>query len=655
MNKPVKQSPKIKQAPIKKRSGPTLNKTAIHVVCIIVLGLVTLFTFWPVLQAGFTNWDDPEYVHSNTCIHQLNAGNIRQMFTEPAVSNYHPLTLLSLAVDYSRAHINQQNGIPEAYPFHQTNLIIHILNVILVYFAIYRLSMGKTAVAFFTAFLFGIHPMHVESVSWIAERKDVLFGFFWMISLIFYLKYIDDKHLWSYWLSLVFFVLSLLSKPAAAPMGMILLLVDYYRNRFSLAGVRPDRNLWKILLEKLPFLVLGLALILITYFIQSKSDTVADFQLFSLPRRVLISFYGFYMYLQKLLLPVNLSAFYPYPFKNNQDAIPAGFYLAFILSIGILIVTFLSVKKTRSILFGVLFYLFMLIPVLQFVSVGSSIISERYTYIPYLGIFYIAGMGLYRGWKSPRKIVKTIRIPVMVMIGVYMATLTVMARQRTHVWNNSGTLWTNVAAQFPNLPTAYKNRGNYYASEAGETEKALKDYEKLLTLDSTDASLFSNLGNIYCMKEEYDKAIEVYSKSIRLDSLKGLPPFKSSYSYNNYLNRGFSNMKINHFARAIPDYTLLIEKDSAVEKFHFNRGLAWANTGSYEKAMADFQECLRLEPNSPDKGSILFNLAACFIKMGDPVKAYPYLQQAQAADYPVDAGLLESIKKQAGIKSNSRQ
>ena len=625
------------------------NKSVYIYLSLCVLCLVTLFAFWPGLHVGFTNWDDPDYIQTNTCIHNLNADNIVQMFTKPAVSNYHPLTLLSLGIDYSRAKIDKLTGLPDPYPFHQTNIILHIFNVLLVFLVIYKLSKKKIAVAFFTAFLFAVHPMHVESVAWISERKDVLFGFFFLISMFFYLKYIDNKFIWGYWLSLIFFVLSLLSKPAAAPMGLILLLIDYYRGRFNLKGFRLVQNI-KLIGEKIPFFILGFVVILITYFIQSKTNTVADFQLFSLFQRLLISFYGFYMYLQKLVLPINLSVFYPYPFKNIHDSIPAAFYMSFVISIIILVFSFLSVKKTRTIMFGVLFYLIMLIPVLQFVSVGSAIISERYTYIPYIGIFFMVGMGLYQITYSKEGIFKKQRLPVIILVLIYMGVTTVVARERTQVWTNSETLWTNVIEQFPDVSTAYKNRGNYYASEAHETDKALKDYEKLMTLDSTDASAYSNLGNIYTMKEQYTKAIAIYSRSIQLDSTMHKIPQWSSYSYNNYTNRGYAYMKTHQLALAIKDYTLLINKYPNDEKLHFNRGLALANTGLFMDAKADFLDCLKLDVNSPNHSAALYNLASCYIRLGDMIQALSYLKQAQSAGYQVDDAYIKTVESQMSKK-----
>jgi Tfp pilus assembly protein PilF len=643
---------------IARQKAPTIpsdaiknNKTAWIVILAAILTAVTTYTFWPSLHAGFTNWDDPDYIHLNTPIHNLNSANIRYIFTEPLVSNYHPLTLISLGIDYSRATFNKQTGIPDAYPFHQTNIILHLFNVLLVFLLIYRLSKGKMAVAFFTAFLFGIHPMHVESVSWITERKDVLFGFFFLISLVLYLKYVDDKFFWGYWLSLVFFILSLLSKPAAAPFGLILLLIDYYRCRFSLSRFKINSVNQKLIGEKIPFILLGTFFILITYIIQSKSNAVAEFQIFSITQRIFISMYGFCTYLQKLLIPANLSTIYPYPISRLQSGIPAIFYFTFIFSLGIIGFTALSLKRTRIVLFGVLFYLFMLLPVLQFVSIGSSIMSERYTYIPYIGIFFMAGMGLDQLWNTRQQLLKPFRIPAVIVVLLYMGIMTAVARERTHVWENSETLWTNVIEQFPGLQSAYKNRGNYYANEANEFDKAMADYEKIVALGCTDASIYSMMGNIYSIRENHDKAIELYSKSISLDISNKMIPLESTYSFNNYQNRGFSYMKTKQYELAIPDFSILLQKYPGVLKFHFNRGLALANTGRYDQAKADFLDCLKLDSTGQDYGTTYYNLGFCYIKSGDLIMGLSSLNQAKSAGYPVDSALLKSIKNQLGKKN----
>ncbi|HOY32133.1 MAG TPA: tetratricopeptide repeat protein [Bacteroidales bacterium] len=644
-----KQTSPIKQ-PQKETRGVFRHRKIITVsLSVIVLCVITVMVFQPGFKAGFTNWDDPDYVLSNTCIHSLSADHIRIMFTDAVVFNYHPLTLLSLAIDFSRAGINSATGMPDPYPFHQTNIILHILNTLLAFLLIFKLSGRKIFVAFFTAFLFAVHPVHVESVAWISERKDVLYAFFFLISLLFYLRYAENNEALAYGLSLLFFILSLLSKPAAAPAGLILFLMDYYRGRIKLPGFRVSEHL-KLIVEKLPFILFGLAILLLTFNIQQKSDTVADFRFFSVPQRIFISFYGFYMYLQKLLIPINLSAFYPYPIKDIHDGIPVSFYITFIMSLLILALTFISVKKTRVVFFGILFYLFMLLPVLQFVSVGSSIISERYTYVPYIGIFFMAGMGLHHLWNSRKKIMHKLHIPLIIIIVAYLTVMAVLAESRTHVWHNSETLWTNVLEQFPDLPAAYKNRGNYYASEANQADKALSDYEKFLKLDSTDASAYSNLGNIYSMKEEYQKAISVYSKSVFLDSISQKPPLTTSYSFNNYSNRGFSYLKTGRYVQALKDYSLLLQRFPDDEKLHFNRGLALANTGSYNEAVADFLDCLRLDADSPNHSATLYNLSSCYFMLGDFTRASDFLLQARSAGYPVDDAYFKHVQNRAGIK-----
>ncbi|MFZ4572666.1 MAG: hypothetical protein ACOYM0_16200, partial [Bacteroidales bacterium] len=189
----------------------------------LVLALVaTLIVYLPSFSFDYVNNDDPAYVHGNQVIHSLTAGNIKKMFTEQAAVNYHPLTLLSLAIDYARADNVKESGEKDPAPFHQTNILLHLLNVILVFVFIYRLSGNKWTVAFLCAVLFGIHPVHVESVSWISERKDVLYTFFFLLSLLTYLSYTASGNIFLYMGALLLFILSALSKPAAAPMGLIL-------------------------------------------------------------------------------------------------------------------------------------------------------------------------------------------------------------------------------------------------------------------------------------------------------------------------------------------------------------------------------------------------------------------------------------------------
>ncbi|MCX6272135.1 MAG: hypothetical protein NTU44_13135, partial [Bacteroidetes bacterium] len=459
----------------------------------LVLALIaTLFCYSSSFSFKYTNWDDPMYIHGNTVIHELTTANVKEMFTSDAVLNYHPLTQLSLALDYHRARDLEVEKEKDPAPFHQTNILIHLLNVILVFFFIYLLSDKRLLVAFLVSFLFGIHPMHVESVSWISERKDGLYTFFFLLCLITWLYYIKKKTIRLYLASFLLFLLALLSKPAAVPTGIVLLLLDYYRQRFNFSLVKPSgwKNLvrgdgLKAMLEKIPFIIAGIILIYITFEIQKKT-AIAEFHAFTLTQRLMFSTYGFCMYLIKLFVPVGLSAYYPYPALSGGGYLPGFFYISVFIAMAVLALCFWPGKEKRLISFGLMFYLVMLILVLQFISVGGTIMSDRYTYVPYIGIFFILAMVISRFFESGRRGLKYWRYPVAFSLAIYLMALTVTAQQRTLVWKNSETLWNDVISKYTNIVAAYKNRAIHYVSFPETYDKALRDFQMAEQLGSKD-------------------------------------------------------------------------------------------------------------------------------------------------------------------------
>ena len=263
--------------------------------------LLTFIIYLPSLNNDFIiNWDDAGYIHENEPIKKINSENIKIIFTQFYKGNYHPLTTLFYAVEYSLVG-------ESPFLYHLNNLVFHLLNVLLLYIFIKKIS-GKTIVAAFCALFFGIHPMHVESVAWISERKDVLYTFFFFFSLIMYLKYLDNdsRKKWHYWLSIFLFILSLLSKSAAVSLPLVLLLIDYYYKR--------KLNIKTIIIEKIPYFILSIIFGLVAIASQNETGAIQNLTpLYSIFDRFFIVSYATLIYLIKFFLPVKLSAMYAYP------------------------------------------------------------------------------------------------------------------------------------------------------------------------------------------------------------------------------------------------------------------------------------------------------------------------------------------------------
>lgn len=589
----------IPHTPNQQKAKPEAKKSnsaiLIAALTLAVVLIITYISFSPSLKCDFTNWDDPRYVLENPLLKSTKSENIKEIFKTKEVSlNYHPLTILSLAMDYSKAKLDK----PEVY--HRTNLLLHIANTLLVFVLIYLFSNGRIEVAGFTALFFGIHPMHVESVTWIAERKDVLYTFFFLLSLITYLRFSETKKWWFYLIALLAFSLSLLSKAMAVTLPVIMLLFDFLKGRKLEA---------KLFLEKIPFFLLSLVFGIVALRIQSQG-AIAEFDTFTLFQRVMFASYGAIMYLVKLFVPVKLSAFYPYPNLDNNGGIPTEFYIApfaFLLITGLVI---LSLKRTKLLFFAFAFYIVSVAMVLQFISVGSAIMADRYTYIAYIGPFFCISLGLSQLDKKLNTI-KWSGFAVLLVAALVFARITF---ERTSIWNNSETLWTDVISKYPNVEVAYKNRGNYYG-QSGKHDLALKDYDVYLKMNQKDPNIYVNFGNVMNLKNQNDKALDAYNKALALEP----------NNFQALMNRGNIQGTLLQYDKAIADYNRVEQLDPSFTQLYFNRGLTYLNSGNSQKSVEDFNTVLKREPDNiqawMNRGVAYFKMENYQTAMNDFMKA----------------------------------
>ncbi len=623
-----------------------------------VILVMTWFLYRQALDFRFTNWDDPTYVLENSAMQKFGPETIRHFFLHSSASNYHPLTMISLAADrHAATHGDKQpltpDG-PEAGRFHLTNILLHLFNIVLVYLFILMLTERRWIPATVTALLFAIHPMHAESVAWIAERKDVLYTFFFMASLLTYLRYAKKPAGWSYFLAFFFFTGSLLSKPSAVILPLILWLIDFFVNRpFT-------RRVW---LEKIPFLLASAAAGWTTLAIQSKI-AMADIGAFSVADRLLFGTYGFMMYVVKMIVPIGLSAFYPYPNLTASGHLPLIFYLSPLFLVVIAAGVLYSMQKNRVILFGSLFFLFSLLLTLPYLTVGSAIIADRYTYVSSIGLFFIGGWYTDRNIQARQGWLSRIRWLVVVLLILYTGWMAGLATGQIAIWRNSETLWTDVIRKQPNAAVAYRNRGNYYGT-LNMPDKALADYNIYLQLEKNDPRAYSNVGNIYALKNETSKALEAYSRSIQLDSLNP----------DTYLNRAITYSKVSQFDLALQDYQRSVVHGGDLSKICPNRAYTYYNMGRYREAnddfsrmivqypyyedfylkrgvgrymlkdpagaLADYEKCLEINPAN---GTAAFNASIVFSDRGDFRRAYQMALKAQSLRYPVSGSFLEGLK-----------
>ncbi len=578
------------------KNSPALVKRSTMLLWLSVILIVTCIAFSPSIKNDFTNWDDPAYILNNPLLTDF-PSSITIIFSSIVCSNYHPLTVLSNALEYKIWGLNPT-------PFHVNNVILHLLNTLLVFWFIFLLSGKKIEVAFIVSLFFGIHPMHVESVVWVSERKDVLYTFFFIGALIAYYYYLHKakNKLLSYLFVFVLFLLSLLSKVAAVTFPLILFLVDIYSDR--------KFNKW-VFIEKIPFFICALVFGIVAVEAQASTKAFAEQGVFTLPQRFMFANYGLLAYIVKLFLPLNLSAFYPYPSLLNHP-LPVIFYVAPVIVLLLGVGIYKSIKHTKIILFGFLFYLTTIALTLQFISVGSALMADRYSYIPYIGLLFMIGMGYsYLHNKKDFFIYKYLSV---VILFLYAGIFSYLTFNRCKVWKNSETLWTDVINKHPDAALAYKNRGKYYADKK-KYDLALLDCNIYISLKKDDPRIYSNRGIIYSMMEKYDKAIEDYTTALTME-----PGLLKAFQ-----NRGFAYLKQGDFQKTIDDYNEVIKQTPNDADAFSYRATANFNLKNYDAAIGDFNKSIEFKPDNPNtyynRGVLRYELKQYALAIEDYNKA----------------------------------
>jgi protein O-mannosyl-transferase len=543
-----------------------------HVVFNWQLGAILLFVFFvftPVIQADFlTNWDDDGYIIQNIDIQSFSLENISKIFSSYYKSNYQPLSMLTYMLEFSFFQLN-----PAVY--HTTNLLLHLLNTFLVFVFFQKLTQHKH-ISLLVALFFGIHTMHVESVAWIAERKDVLYSVFYLLSMIFYLNYLDntnDKKKYGY--SLLFFLMSCLSKPMAVTLPLVLLLLDYFKNRtWSL----------NVVLEKMPFFLISLVFGIVTLYSQS-GQAMGIAPEFGFVNRFFVVCYGVFFYIQKFFLPTNLSAIHYYP--PVDETLPILYFIAPLVLIGLLLIIWRSKQYRKELVFGSLFFVLTISIVLQIIPVGHAFASERYTYIPYLGLFYVFAFFITKSFELPS--LGSFKVPL-ILIGISCVLLwSFQTHQRSKVWKNSVILFTDVVEKYPQVAHAYWMRGNVY-KEYKQHQLAISDYDKAIELNPKFAKAYFNRAGSKSSLNQHQLAIDDYNKSIEADSL-----YAPAWN-----NRGNSFANLGQVEKAIENYQKAIEVDANFVVSYKSMGDILVNTKSFEEALPYYQKALIINPKYVD-------------------------------------------------------
>ncbi len=516
--------------------------------------ILTIVCYFPIFNAGFVNWDDDYFVTNNPLIQSFSYQNIKAWFSQPFLGLYQPFVLLSFAIDYKIDGLNP-------LVFHSTNLILHLINTVLVYWFVKKLFSNNT-MAIITMLLFGLHSIHVESVAWVTERKDLLYSMFYLMTLNFYLEYISKQKFQVYLIVVLAFLFSLFSKAMAVSLPFILLLIDFHK----------ERNLFskKVLLEKVPFFLIAAVWGILTLYWHGQHGSMANATGFQFVERVLLAFKGLAFYGFHILIPINLAAFHPLPESFSTTILfECIFYILIFITITSWL--FLKRKKYRVFFFG--FGLFILSLFLFLIPPGAPVIaSERYAYISSIGIFILLSYGYVFFIDKLKKY----KLSIQILLAGYLLFLGMNTFQMTKTWQNSLALWNNVINVHGEIFYPLQQRGIAYRLDQNYPA-AINDFNRVVELIPKHQRAYEQRGYVYSLMGEYENAKKDFVKATELN-----PNSHIAWS-----NLGFIYRKVKDHIKALGCLDKAINIKNDYVDAYINRAKVYETLEEYDKACND--------------------------------------------------------------------
>jgi tetratricopeptide (TPR) repeat protein len=572
-----------------------MRRIASEILIAGCLALVTLVVYWPACDNRFVNFDDNVYVTENS---QLRLGltwsGFAWAFSTFHAANWHPVTWISFLVDYQLAGLN-----PTGY--HATNVVLHALNAILVFFALRALTRTVWPSAFIAA-LFALHPLHVESVAWVSERKDVLSTLFWMLALLAYAWYAAAPSLARYLPVVCVFALGLMAKPMLVTLPFVLLLLDFWPLR------RTPLPFW----EKTPLFLMAAASCVVTCYAQAEWNSFQSLHDLSLRTRLANALVSYARYIEQMLCPVSLCAYYPY----SAASLSTGrVVLAAALLFGVTIIAIREARRRPYLLVGWFWYLGTLVPVIGVVQVGVQALADRYTYVPLIGLFLMLAFSLAEGASSLRRPASLVAVPLAILIACGVRSFSQIG-----YWHDSVTLWTHVLEVAPdnslaqyNLGIEFEKRRNpelaaeHYAAalaidpkhpgahtnlgvilaDLGYLDEAIRQYRAALKTAPDYAEAHNNLGTALAREQKYDEAIEHLQAAVAI---------RPDYA-NAYQNLGFAYLHRESWTDAVAALSRSVGLQPDNVQSHCWLGLALGESGEVEASSAQYQVASRLDAN----------------------------------------------------------
>jgi Flp pilus assembly protein TadD len=573
----------------------------------VVLVLVTIFAYEPIRFNDFVNYDDDVYVTKNPDVNNgLTGKSILWAFTTSHANNWHPLTWLSHILDC------QLFGL-KPLGHHLTSLFVHVLNTLFL-FAVFKTMTGRLWPSAFVAAVFAVHPVHVESVAWVAERKDVLSGLFWILTMAAYMRYARLPGLARYLLVAAALGLGLMAKPMLVTMPFVLLLLDYWpleriqwragtndRALQSLKSAKPPYrrgSFWSLLVEKIPLFLMSGLFSVITVVVQHKGKVYSSGEIVPIavpitnaPLTIRISnaLVSYVRYIEKIFYPKGLSVLYPHPSLTLPRWQPV---VSLLILAAITAAVLYAARKHRYLAVGWLWYVGTLVPVIGLIQVGAQAMADRYTYLPSIGIFIMAAFGageVLSKWRYSKK-------AVAITAAAALCVLLLCTRVQLRYWRDSTTLFEHALAVTENNFIMQNHLGIELVAQ-GQLDKAQARFEEALRINPGYLAAHYNKGRVLIDKGKYDEAISVLSDIVHAKENWPEPGY--------YL--GVAYAQKGNYEQAVKCFEAVVQQMPDHAGIHHDLGLAYLLLGKYDLAVRYLKEAVRLDPNYPGAAG---NLAA---------------------------------------------
>lgn len=556
----------------------------ILLLCVLLV-LLGLAAYEPVRHNGFVDYDDEDYVTKNSIVlNGLTKEGLRWAFVETdRTANWHPLTWLSHMLDVELFGV-------DAFGHHLVSLLFHLLTALLLFWILTKLT-GSVWRSFLVAALFALHPLRVESVAWAAERKDVLSGFFWMLTIAAYVWYAAKPRMWRYVLTILCFILGLMSKPMLVTLPFVLLLLDYWPlERFSLSQ---GRRLIRLTVEKIPFFLLSAASCFVTYIVQQHAGAMLRGQQYSLVVRLSNAAVAYWQYIGKLFYPVKLAVLYPHP---GGTLAPWQSIAALVALLIVTAAALLLAPRKRYLPVGWFWYLGTLVPVIGLVQVGSQAIADRYTYLPFVGLGIILIWGL-------ADVVR--RLPYRAFVAAALAVLTIalmvmLTRHQVTCWKDTVSLYTHTLAVTQNNFVIHGNLGAAL-QEKGDAAGAVEQLSKALAIKPDYVGAMNNLGMALRDLGRMDEALAQWQKALQVDPLNP----------NVNMNMGLTLAIQQRYEAALPFLQTVVQTNPQFPNACFILGEIYSRMGNYDSACEYFSRAIQLQP---DNVAALNTLAQLYVQ-----------------------------------------